>query len=88
MKLVINTEYGGFSIPEPFCKKYGLSPYDHITRNDERLVNFVGEDGYEIWLGFLEVVEIPDNATDYFIDEYDGLERVIYVVDGKLHWTE
>ena len=88
MKLVINTEFGGFSIPEPFCKKYGFAPHDRIARNDERLVNFVGEEGYEIWLGFLEVVEIPDNATDYFIDEYDGIERVISVVDGKLHWAE
>ena len=32
----------------------------------------------------LVVKEIPDNATDYMITEYDGAEGIIYVVDGKL----
>jgi nitroreductase len=35
--------------------------------------------------GDLEVVEIPDTATDWEIDEYDGWESVVYVVNGKLH---
>lgn len=33
----------------------------------------------------LMVVEIPDNATDWELDEYDGLESIIYVADGKIH---
>lgn len=32
----------------------------------------------------LKVVEIPDEATDWEIDEYDGSESIIYVVDGKI----
>ena len=32
----------------------------------------------------LKVVEIPDEATDWKIDEYDGSESLIYVVDGKI----
>lgn len=35
----------------------------------------------------IEVVEIPDNVTDWQINEYDGAESVIYVVDGKIHWA-
>ena len=35
----------------------------------------------------LEVVEIPDGATDYYLNEYDGMESIIYVLDGKLHWA-
>ena len=33
----------------------------------------------------LYVVDIPDEATDYRINDYDGVESVIYVLDGKLH---
>ena len=32
----------------------------------------------------LKVVEIPNIATDYLIEEYDGAEKVYYVVDGKI----
>ena len=32
----------------------------------------------------LKIVEIPDSATDFYIDEYDGIEEVIYVMDGKI----
>jgi hypothetical protein len=35
----------------------------------------------------LGVVEIPDDSTDYEINEYDGFESVIYVLDGKIHWA-
>lgn len=85
MKLVINRSFGGFSLPKEFCEQYGFeSAYADIKRDDERLINYVGK-GCEIAHGFLTVVEIPDNATDYMINEYDGLEEVIYVVDGKIH---
>jgi hypothetical protein len=30
-------------------------------------------------------VAIPDEATDWELDEYDGFERVTYVVGGKLY---
>jgi hypothetical protein len=33
----------------------------------------------------LKVVEIPEEATDWELNEYDGLESITYVVDGKLH---
>ena len=29
---------------------------------------------------------IPDNATDWDIEDYDGNETLIYVVDGKIHY--
>lgn len=35
--------------------------------------------------GRLEVVEIPEEATDWEIDEYDGQESITYVVDGKIY---
>ena len=85
MKIVINTCFGGFSLPTEFCKKYNMEPYDDIERTDERLVSFIESRG-RIREGctMLVVKEIPDNATDYMITEYDGAEGIIYVVDGKL----
>lgn len=32
----------------------------------------------------LGIAEIPDDVTDWTIDEYDGIESVIFVHDGKL----
>ena len=87
MKLVINTCYGGFSIPDRFCKELGLADsYSSISRDDERLINLIERNGgfIEGFCSFLEVVEITDEATDYEIFEYDGNEEVICVVNGKL----
>lgn len=87
MKIVINREYGGFSLPEAFCERYGFDTYDDIDRTDKRLINFVEDNGgeVEVFCEILEITEIPDTATDWEIFEYDGLETVIYVLDGKIH---
>ena len=85
MKIVINACFGGFSLPEEFCEKYHMDEYDDIDRTDERLVSFVESRGrVKESYSVLVVKEIPDNATDYMITEYDGAEGIIYVVDGKL----
>lgn len=89
MKLVINKEFGGFSLPEEFCTQYNMKEYEDIDRTDDRLINFVENHGghVEVFCGDLVIAEIPDESTDYYIDEYDGLETVIYVLDGKIHWA-
>lgn len=89
MKLVLNRDWGGFSLPQDFCDAYNLGDAydaeDDIERNDSRLVKWVQEhadkDGK---CGDLAVVEIPDNCTDYEIDDYDGWETINYVVNGKI----
>ena len=88
MKIVVNKCYGGFGISDEYEEKLGVDSWD-ILRTDKRLVNAVEKDpeGVSDTYATLRVVEIPDEATDYYIDEYDGMESVIYVVDGKLHWT-
>ena len=82
MKIVINKDYGGFG--------YGVADeYEDFIRGFEgdrtnpELVAFV--ECHPDECGDLEVVEIPDTATDWEMDEYDGWESVIYVVDGKIH---
>ena len=87
MKMVINGTYGGFELPEDYAavKTEGFvwDCSDDIRR-DFDLIDIVESDDYD---GDLEVVEIPEEATDYYIEEYDGAESVIFVVDGKIHFA-
>ena len=88
MKIVINRCYGGFSITYACAKKLGIDKYDASDyRTDERLIKMVEENADEVSGHFskLSVVEIPDNKTDYEVNEYDGYESITYVVDGLLH---
>ena len=82
MKLVINKDFGGFGYGvadeyEDFVDKFGEN------RTSPEIVAFVEE--HPDKCGDLAIIEIPDTATDWEIDDYDGLETVIFVVDGKIH---
>ncbi len=86
MKLVINTTFGGFCLPDEFCKLHGLERWDDVLRDQPELVSYVEARGQVYTFGGrLEVVEIPKEATDWELNQYDGLESITYVVDGKLH---
>ena len=87
MKVVVNHCYGGFSLPDDFCKKYNLERYTNIDRTDPRLIEYV-EKHPEQRFNFskLAVVEVPDEATDWEINDYDGSENIIAVIDGKIVW--
>lgn len=102
MKIVINKCYGGFNLPYEVKKLYGIEYADDIKRTDQRLVKWVEENlNNKVWnedeeeyiskcdfdYSSLRVVEIPDEATDFYINEYDGDEEVIYVLDGKIKFT-
>lgn len=90
MKLVLNKCFGGFGISDSAAEILGINEYDFIDRDDENLIALIDEKGSEFISGSfakLKIVEIPDAYTDYTIDEYDGMERVIYVVNGKLHFA-
>lgn len=89
MKIVLNKCYGGFSLSPMACNKLGLEhPYAMIKRTDDRLIMLMQEYGSKDISGHsakLVIVDLPDNCTDWEIDEYDGIENITYVVDGKLH---
>lgn len=100
MKIVLNECFGGFELPEQFCEAYELDEDEYkalrydIDRADARLIEFLesyfaatGEKSYSGRFSKLVIEEIPDNATDWHVSEYDGEETLIYVVDGKLHWA-
>lgn len=90
MEIVINTCYGGFSVSEEAAKFFNLdSVYSDIDRQDPALIEKVKENPKWVSGSFadLKVVDIPDEATDWVIDEYDGLERIVYVFNGKINYV-
>ena len=87
MKLVINNCFGGFDIPDEYRSEFDYSW--KIKRNDPKLIELVekliSEGKNTFTCTCLVIVDVPDEATDYMISDYDGQESVIYVIDGKLH---
>ena len=82
MKIVINDKFGGYGYG--VAKKFEelVARYED-DRTAPELVEFVETHPDEC--GDLVVAEIPDTATDYYINEYDGHESILFVVDGKIH---
>lgn len=84
MKIVLNKEYGGFNLPEGFKIIHNIYTFEEewaVERTDERLIDYVETDQW----GSLKVVEVPDTATDWELNDYDGFESITYVVDGKIY---
>ena len=82
MKLVINTAYGGIMERSAALRR------DPQFIADVESGRFVGDFDERYGLAeTLKVVEIPDDATDMMIVNYDGTEGVIYVCDGIIHIT-
>ena len=88
MKILVNKDYGGFDLSDAVYEKIG-NDWDG-SRDDPKLIAAVEKIGLKKSGGYnahLAIVKIPDEATDWDIDEYDGWESVIYVVDGKIHYS-
>ena len=88
MEIVLNRKFGSFSISDFAKEKLGIDtnrPYD--MRTDERFIDLIKEYGSSQVSGRfanLQIFEMPENTTDYIVNEYDGFEILIYVVDGKI----
>ena len=89
MRIVINKCYGGFSVSEELANRLGLKNgyCAEEMRTDERLIEAVLEDREKASgeCARLAVVDVPDEATDWRIDEYDGFESITYVLNGKMY---
>ena len=91
MKIVANRCFGGYSLSRQAMDKLGVdSTYAFVwseERNTPALVKVVDELGIAASgdCADLEIIEIPDSATDWLIEDYDGMETVLYVFDGKIH---
>lgn len=94
MKVVINDCYGDFGLSEEFMKAYPqYEEYDYCWHNDKDkrtdkdFISALESFGLEEASGYsasLEIVELPSDATDWEINEYDGAESITCVVDGKI----
>lgn len=86
MKVIINTDFGGFGLSDKALALYEertghkIAKYASGTeyREDPVMISIVEELGEEANNKYsdLEVVEIPD-GYNYDIDYYDGLEHII-----------
>ena len=87
MKIAINNGYGGWELSENFFEKYPQFEEEGIVRDDIEFIKCLEEFGTKeasSEYSHIEIVEIPDETTDYIINEYDGYESIIYVVNGKI----
>lgn len=95
MKVVINRCFGSFSLSNEACEMLNCDKYDYFydvnddyIRANANLISVVESLGCEKASGYmskLQIVEIPDETTDFMISDYDGVETLIYVVDGKIY---
>ena len=83
MLYAVNRAYGGFSLSEELAKELGVNEYSsyEFVRTDPRTFASIRA-GKE---PDLAIIDIPDEATDWELNEYDGFETVTAVVDGKLY---
>lgn len=89
MVFVLNKCYGGFSLSPFAVERLGVSdPYaDLDSLQIDALAALIAEYGSEKCSGShakLKVVEVPDTITDWMVQDYDGIESLTYVLDGKL----
>lgn len=87
MKIVVNECYGGFSVSEWAAEKLNLESRYEADRTDTALIALIEEYGAEKVNGDcadLVIAEIPEEATDWTVNEYDGQEELLYVINGKI----
>ena len=83
MKIVVNADFGGYGYNVPEQYEDLVERYENDRTNPE-LVAFV--ENHPNDCGDLKVRTIPDNTTDWDIQDYDGDETLIYVVNGKIRY--
>lgn len=83
MKYVINNEFGGFSVPANLIKENNWDNkylYSEEIRTDIKLIEWVENHPDDE----LAIVDIPEEATDFMVNDYDGKETVFAVINGKI----
>lgn len=90
MKIVINNCFGSFGISDECTKVLGDIVKSSNLRTNSYFISLVEHDSE--WASDqyaeLTVVDIPDDVTDWEIENYDGMETVIYVRNGKIHHVD
>ena len=85
MKIVLNRAYGGYSADDISEQFVDLVERCKDDRTNAELVNFVENNPDDC--GDLKVINIPDTITDMDIINDIGYEKLIYVLNGKIHYV-
>lgn len=93
MKVLINTELGGwFQFSETFLEKYPQFENIDEDKKQERVntelietVKSFGLDKAGSAFSNLEIIEIPNDISDFEIEEFDGYEWVVYARKGLIY---
>lgn len=91
MKVLFNNCYGGFNFSKAFIEAHPEIKCGECSRTSPELIKMVEDFGLERAsnnFSAMAIAFVPDKATDWWIDEYDGYEFVYYVLDGKRHRAE
>lgn len=93
MKILVNCCYGGFGFSDfgvAKLKENNLinDDSDLDIRTNPEVIKLAEKYGDALFDEYsdVEIEELPDGITDYDIQEYDGYETVIYVLDGKINY--
>ena len=80
------------AIKELFPYEYSEIQFGDFKRDDKEVITAIEEfemffnESYSGDCSCISIVEIPDESTDWMLDEHDGAETIWYVVDGKIHF--
>lgn len=98
MKLLLNKCFGGFCLNldniQLLTELGRVCPINSLEFRANTDIIKILEDytkkGYNINNPHskITIVDIPDNITDFTIQDYDGWETCIFVIDGKLYSDE
>lgn len=103
MKILVNKKYGGFDLNEEFIKEFSEQfpeigedeliaiRFGDFYRTNKKIIKAIEDFGIDKAGRFsytdLRIITIPDECTDWTIEEREGYEQIIYVLDGKLNFA-
>lgn len=92
--ILLNRCFGAFQLSKEaeekvnYINKPEYSQCKEIWRTDPDIIaifDSMGSDKFSGSCSKIEKITLPDGITDLMINEYDGVETVIYVLEGKIH---
>jgi len=81
-KMLINTNYGGFSLSKEACKELNTTDpflYTYENRTDRKLIECFEKLGDKFSYDEIKLIEIDfDDILTAYIENYDGKETIVY----------
>lgn len=91
MKVLFNNCYGGFGFSKAFIEVCPKIKHRECLRTNPDIIKAIEDFGLDRAsnnFSAIAIALVPDEATDWWIDKYDGWESVYYILDGKRHEAE